>query len=635
MDKIHISSKISAVLGILLIAVGLLLNKSFIELLSPDGVINAPIYIYLLFILRVIMVILGLFLVIKRPSYTLYGDSPLYRDVLEEIDKDCDQEKKEEEERKEEFAGKFKNINKIPVFRFFVKWMYKEGWMYSIGLILVLILGFILRLYGIGNDCFKGDEFQVISTAYGYLETGMFYKWDWLVQSIGSVYYERAWLHTWMIAQSFSLFGFSEWSARIPSLIFGTILIPLTYYMGRNAARSKLIGLLLAFAVAFNPFMIDLSRWARMYIIFIPLFLLGSYLLYPGLVNNSTRKFKKIPLLNNFVNYLDFDYRYLIPALIVLYISYLIHINTLLLGVGAYIFVLALFFHTKEKRFLYLFGIMTAGLLFAFLFCPSIFHSGFITIKEYPNLIYYAFLFKFNSPVKEIFIALSSLILLYIFSLIIRYKIFLNYFFKNKMILYYFILTLSVLIFFIFFADRYAGANYISNIMIIAWLLLFYSVFFVMYLIFKKHKKTGKILLSILITAAVVYSAYGYLGYYADEHRFSDYRIAYKEINENYREGDLLMGQYLRTPYIHTQKKIKFMGLGNNKQYPFETFMENIDKYDRIWITWETKKSYHLNMTIIEYVDEHFERIHGAGVDNSKVEVYFLDKSNKNITKGQ
>jgi len=68
---------------------------------------------------------------------------------------------------------------------------------------------------------------------------------------------------------------------------------------------------------------------------------------------------------------------------------------------------------------------------------------------------------------------------------------------------------------------------------------------------------------------------------------------------------------------------------------PFETFMENIDKYDRIWITWETKKSYHLNTAIIGYVDGHFEKIHGRGVDNSKVEVYFLDKSNKNITKEQ
>src|SRR3989344_8219364 len=62
-----------------------------------------------------------------------------------------------EEVRKNEFAQRFPNINKVWVLRGIVKWMYKEGWWYSWGLVAVVLLGFGLRLWRLGEVSFWWD----------------------------------------------------------------------------------------------------------------------------------------------------------------------------------------------------------------------------------------------------------------------------------------------------------------------------------------------------------------------------------------------------------------------------------------------------------------------------------------------
>jgi hypothetical protein len=71
----------------------------------------------------------------------------------QEIEEEKVNEEQAEKERKEGFALKFSRISKIPVLNNIVKWMYKEGWGYSLGLIAIIILGFGLRvLIGISTN---------------------------------------------------------------------------------------------------------------------------------------------------------------------------------------------------------------------------------------------------------------------------------------------------------------------------------------------------------------------------------------------------------------------------------------------------------------------------------------------------
>ncbi|MDD4083001.1 MAG: glycosyltransferase family 39 protein, partial [Sphaerochaetaceae bacterium] len=71
--------------------------------------------------------------------------------VEKEIDQEQITEQGAEDKRRAEFASKFPRINKIPIFRNLVKWMYKEGWFYSISLIIVTTLFLIFGLNHLGQ----------------------------------------------------------------------------------------------------------------------------------------------------------------------------------------------------------------------------------------------------------------------------------------------------------------------------------------------------------------------------------------------------------------------------------------------------------------------------------------------------
>ncbi len=64
----------------------------------------------------------------------------LNRDKLDEIEDDTRQEEIEGNRREMEFAGKYPRINRVWGVRWIVKWMYKEGWWYSVFLFVVLAI---------------------------------------------------------------------------------------------------------------------------------------------------------------------------------------------------------------------------------------------------------------------------------------------------------------------------------------------------------------------------------------------------------------------------------------------------------------------------------------------------------------
>ncbi|MCW3974811.1 MAG: hypothetical protein NWE86_01020, partial [Candidatus Bathyarchaeota archaeon] len=163
----------------------------------------------------------SLIMTIVLGSLTLW----VHKEVFEEVETEQESELKEEERRKSFFAYIYPKINRIPIFNSIVKWMYKEGWHFSTGLMIIVLVGFGLRIYGVGDFDFREDEFQVIYTASSYHFGGGFYTWDWIKSEPSGNLYMRAWPHTWLIAKSFDIFGISEFSARLVSVIFGTILI--------------------------------------------------------------------------------------------------------------------------------------------------------------------------------------------------------------------------------------------------------------------------------------------------------------------------------------------------------------------------------------------------------------------------
>ena len=117
-------------------------------------------------------------------------------------------------------------------------------------------IGFYFRFNNLGDRSFWFDEAVTSYAAIGLLEHGT------PVLPSGVVY-NRALLNTYLIALSFKTFGISEFSARIVSVIFGTLTIPLVYLLGKELGRHT--GLIAALIIAFSAFEILWAREARMY----------------------------------------------------------------------------------------------------------------------------------------------------------------------------------------------------------------------------------------------------------------------------------------------------------------------------------------------------------------------------------
>lgn len=191
-------------------------------------------------------------------------------------------EELEEAKRREEFGEKFPRIDSIPVVRRFVRWVYKEGWIYSIGLTLVVLVGLGLRLWNLGKLGIWWDEGivymsgeAILVTKLPYLESGFLYSRDLP--------------HLYTTALSFLVFGENEFSLRLPSVLFGVALIVVIYWLSKEILKSKNIALLASTLVAFHYWFLEFSRWGRSYIMVALLVSLSILFFYKGLIGNSRK----------------------------------------------------------------------------------------------------------------------------------------------------------------------------------------------------------------------------------------------------------------------------------------------------------------------------------------------------------
>ncbi|MFQ5706575.1 MAG: glycosyltransferase family 39 protein [bacterium] len=141
-------------------------------------------------------------------------------------------------------------------------------------LVLLLLSAVYLRFYHLGNPSFWVDEMN-------HVYAGMSLSKDEAPRFPSGVANERALIYSKMVGWSFSLFGVSESSARLPSAVFGILSILLIYWVGQDLFDRR-VGLLAAFFLTFAHPAIGWSRTCRMYTLFQFLFLLGVYSFYKG-----------------------------------------------------------------------------------------------------------------------------------------------------------------------------------------------------------------------------------------------------------------------------------------------------------------------------------------------------------------
>jgi len=141
-------------------------------------------------------------------------------------------------------------------------------------LILVIILGFVYRINGLkANYSFWVDEASTARFGRSVLETGLP-----KIELTG--FSERAYYTTaYLTGLAFKIFGANEFAARLPEVIFGTLVILAVYWLGKEIFN-KYIGLGVSLFTAFSYIQIAWSRQARGYVILEFFFLLTLLFLW-------------------------------------------------------------------------------------------------------------------------------------------------------------------------------------------------------------------------------------------------------------------------------------------------------------------------------------------------------------------
>jgi uncharacterized membrane protein len=182
----------------------------------------------------------------------------------------------------------------------------------SLILLLILIGGFLLRLYQLDTYSIFFDEKSTLLVSQGIVLEGANQKeiftaptftpsefwskktladyYEAMTRSdIGNSPFYYLLLHLWM-----DIFGLSDFSIRFFSVIFSTLIIGLTYLFGKRFFSSR-TGLIAASIVAIEPFFIAYSHQARNYSLTFFLTLLATYL-FLQIIENGGNKNKQLKL---------------------------------------------------------------------------------------------------------------------------------------------------------------------------------------------------------------------------------------------------------------------------------------------------------------------------------------------------
>ena len=93
--------------------------------------------------------------------------------------------------------------------------------------LILMILGFIIRIYSLSYQSLWIDEGFSLNAALSVLKHGI------PLMDSGS-YYLGTILHTYLLSLFILVFKNEIFAGRLLSVLFGTLTIPLVYYLGKN-----------------------------------------------------------------------------------------------------------------------------------------------------------------------------------------------------------------------------------------------------------------------------------------------------------------------------------------------------------------------------------------------------------------
>jgi hypothetical protein len=128
----------------------------------------------------------------------------------------------------------------------------------QLGLVAIVGLGFMLRVWGLGFEDLQADEGVSLDAARGILRTGV-------PEAVSGILYTRSPLYHYLLAIWLWVFGDTPEGARSFSVAAGVASIAVVYHFARLMGANRPIALFIALWIAIDPWQITVSRNIRFY----------------------------------------------------------------------------------------------------------------------------------------------------------------------------------------------------------------------------------------------------------------------------------------------------------------------------------------------------------------------------------
>jgi len=152
-------------------------------------------------------------------------------------------------------------------------------------LALILVAGFILRVWDLGSQSLWIDEGFTLNAALATVENG------YPLLASGE-FYKNSWLYVYITAGVIKIAGldpFNPWAVRLPSVFLGLGVIGMAFFLSRLLFKNTGLALLVATLMALSYWEIDWSRQVRGYA-GLQFFILGAlFYLYRWLESKNIR----------------------------------------------------------------------------------------------------------------------------------------------------------------------------------------------------------------------------------------------------------------------------------------------------------------------------------------------------------
>lgn len=465
----------------------------------------------------------------------------------------------------------------------------------------------------LGGLSFQNDEYYHIEAAKGFTETGKPVLWDFagnqpkISPETGQpIVYDRAFLYTAQVIASVNVFGWSEFSARIPAAGWYVLLAVFVYGVAYTATHRRDLAVLSSIGLVAMDHIMLYGRIVRMYSMTMVLALamiVLFYLLYrewmqPALsAKRVTWYALALTATTVLASHIHLIALMLLPAFVVFLFSELLYAS--ILKKAAY--------HPAAIRRLRLLllcgGIGLAVALIGLALAQRAITEYFIGFRTGANTAYLFY------PFQDMSIPVLGLAL-YVSSFIVAYR--------SRLMRYASILSLTVLYTFVYIVTRYSAPRYVSFILpLIVCMVLYVQYTVVRGIVSRWMPKSYAqwvaismcfvsvvpIALPITSDALVMLQTPRYERTHTNVYGHN-IPAAYTFIRSHIASNESLLTIDFRSYYWQDSDQ-EVIELPKKREMTLEVFLDLLEQHPRAWLVVPKGKMHHIKIAVQEYIGEH------------------------------